>query len=209
MTTSAATGAHRLERTDARRNRRLLLEAAATCVAEKGTSVAAFDIAERAGVSVATLYRRFVTKEALIEAVLLDLLAALTDRANCCLADPDPWDGLANFVVAFARMNKDNHGLSEAIGFTETAALAAPQRRLRNHIRALTRKAQQAGVMRQDVTWQDIAFLPKASHVGRYSIGLVAGDREWERCLTLTLDGLRSPTPSPLPGSPPRKTTGG
>jgi AcrR family transcriptional regulator len=191
------------ERADARRNRQLLLEAAASCVAEKGAAVAALDIAEHAGVSVATLYRRFTSKEALIEQVLLDLLDRLNAIAARALAEGDAWDGLSGFIVAFARMNKDNHGLSEALGPHGTDALAAAQRQLRDAIRDLTSRAVLAGVLRGDVTWQDIAFVSKAVHVDRECIGLTAGEREWERCLTLLLDGLRSPSPTPLPGTGP------
>jgi AcrR family transcriptional regulator len=191
------------ERADARRNRQLLLEAAASCVAEKGAAVAALDIAEYAGVSVATLYRRFTSKEALIEQVLLDLLGRLNAVAARSLAEADAWNGLSGFIVAFARMNKDNRGLSEALGPHRTDALAAAQGQLRDAIRDLTSRAVLAGVLRGDVTWQDIAFVSKAVHVDRECIGLTAGEREWERCLTLLLDGLRSPSPTPLPGTGP------
>jgi AcrR family transcriptional regulator len=191
------------ERADARRNRQLLLEAAASCVAEKGAAVAALDIAEYAGVSVATLYRRFTSKEALIEQVLLDLLDRLNAVAARSLAEADAWDGLSSFIVALARMNKDNRGLSEALGSHRSDAVAAAQGQLRDAIRDLTSRAVLAGVLRGDVTWQDIAFVSKAVHVDRECIGLAAGEREWERCLTLLLDGLRSPSPTPLPGTGP------
>jgi AcrR family transcriptional regulator len=197
------------ERADARRNRQLLLEAAASCVAEKGTSVAALDIAEHAGVSVATLYRRFTSKEALIEQVLLDLLDRLNAVAARALADRGAWDGLSGFIVAFARMNKDNHGLSEALGSQGTEALAASQRQLRVAIRDLTSRARLEGVLREDVTWQDLAFVPKAILLDRECIGLTAGEQEWERCLTLMLDGLRTPSPTPLPGSGPTASLAG
>jgi AcrR family transcriptional regulator len=201
-TDTSSPGAPR-ERADARRNRQLLLEAAASCVAEKGAAVAALDIAEHAGVSVATLYRRFTSKEALIEQVLLDLLGQLNAAAARALAEADAWDGLSGFIVSFARLNKDNHGLSEALGPYGTDALADAQRQLRDAIRDLTSRAVLAGALRGDVTWQDIAFVPKAVHVDRECIGLTAGEHEWERCLTLLLDGLRSPSPTPLPGTGP------
>jgi len=192
------------ERADARRNRELLLRAAARCVAEKGVAVSALDIAETAGVSVATLYRRFTTKEALIEAVLLTVLVDLNTAGATGLTSRSPWDGLAAFIRTFAQMNKDNQGLSQAIGMRETPALAAALEELRETIRQLVARAQQAGMMREDVSWTDVAFLPKASLIGSACIGLEAGESEWERCLTIMLDGLRSPRPTPLPGNAPR-----
>lgn len=191
------------ERADARRNRELLLDAAAVCVADKGADVAALDIAERAGVSVATLYRRFTTKEALIEQILTNLLTGLLEVAHTALLAPDPWAGLTGFVRAFAQMNKDNHGLAQALGPQEPSSqLADLQRMLRTSIHRLTNRAQLAGVIRPDVTWQDIAFLPKTSLVGQHCIGLRGSDQQWERCLTITLDGLRPQAPTDLPGKP-------
>ena len=199
----------RTERADARRNRQALLEAAAECVRDKGAEVSALDIAEHAGVSVATLYRRFVTKEALIEQVLADLLTDLTRTARSCLTASDPWAGLAGFITAFARTYRENHGLSQALGPPGTPErLAALHRELRDVIRQLTERAQRAGAVRPDVSWQDIAFLPRTALTAGDCIGLHGGDRQWERCLTLTLDGLRSAVPTPLPGRPGRVPPG-
>jgi len=196
-----------LERADARLNRRLLLQAAADCVAEKGTSVSALDIAERAGVSVATLYRRFTTKQALIEQVLIGVLADLNDAALQCLADPDPWVGLSRFITTFARMNRDNQGLAQELDYQEPPALAAQQSQLRSSMRRLTDRAQQTRAIRTDITWQDIAFIPKTSTIPRHSIGLSTDGAGWERYLALILDGLRTPEPTSLPGRAPRRRT--
>lgn len=191
------------ERADARRNRQLLLDAAASCIAEQGLSVAALDIAERAGVGVATLYRRFTSKEALIEQILLERFAALEEAGSRALEDPDPWSGFSAFVHTLAAMVSENSGLSEAFGSTLPPAVAAGQERVRATIQRLTERAQRAGVVRPDISWQDIVFIPKAVLTNPRCLGLTAGERSWERTLTVLLDGLRTPVPSPLPGTPP------
>jgi len=192
------------ERADARHNRELLLDAAASCVAEQGLSVAALDIAERAGVGVATLYRRFASKEALIEQIVLERFAVLEEAGTRALHDPDPWSGFAAFVHTLAGMVSENTGLSEAFGSDVPPAVSAGQARLRALIKRLTQRAQRAGALRQDVSWQDVVFLPKAVLSNPRCLGLNAGERSWERTLTVLLDGLRTPTPSPLPGTHPR-----
>lgn len=191
------------ERADARRNRRLLLDAAASCVAEQGLSVAALTIAERAGVSVATLYRRFTTKEALIEQVLLELFSVAEQAGALALEDPDPWSGFATFVHTLAAMVAENSGLSDAFSSELPPAVAAGQERVRATIQRLTERAQRARVLRPDISWHDIVFLPKAVLTQPRCLGLTAGERSWERTLAVLLDGLRTPRPSPLPGTPP------
>jgi AcrR family transcriptional regulator len=191
------------ERADARRNRQLLLDAAAGCIAERGLSVAALDIAERAGLGVATLYRRFTSKESLIEQVLLERFATIEEAGARALEDPDPWSGFSVFVHTLAAMVSENSGLSEAFGATLPQVVAAGQARVRATIQRLTERAQLAGVLRPDISWQDIVFLPKAVLTHPRCLGLAAGERSWERTLTVLLDGLRTPMPSPLPGTPP------
>jgi AcrR family transcriptional regulator len=191
------------ERADARRNRQLLLDAAATCVAEQGLTVAALEIADRAGVGVATLYRRFTTKEALIEHVLLERFAVIEQTGVRALEDPDPWSGFSEFVRSLAGMVRENSGLSEALGSTLPPPVASGQQRVRSTIQRLTERAQHAGVVRPDISWEDIVFLPKAVLTSPRCLGLIAGERSWERILTVLLDGLRTPVPSPLPGTPP------
>jgi AcrR family transcriptional regulator len=181
----------------------LLLDAAASCVAEQGLSVAALDIAERAGVGVATLYRRFTTKEALIEQILLERFASLEAAGIRAMENPDPWSGFCEFVSTLAQMTRENSGLSEALESSLPPAVAAAQQRIRSQFQRLTKRAQRAGGLRPDISWSDIVFLPKAVNTSPRCLGLVAGEQSWERTLTVLLDGLRTPVPSPLPGAPP------
>jgi AcrR family transcriptional regulator len=69
-------------RADARRNRERLLAAATEAFAEHGADASLDDIARRAGTGIATLYRRFPDREALMRAVVLDALRRTADAAR-------------------------------------------------------------------------------------------------------------------------------
>ena len=63
-------------RSDAERNRQRILAAAAEVFAERGLDVSLDDIAAAAGVGVGTVYRRFPDKDALIDALFEEKIAA-------------------------------------------------------------------------------------------------------------------------------------
>jgi AcrR family transcriptional regulator len=197
-----------MERADSRRNRQLLIDAARSIVAEHGVHVSALDIATAAGVGVGTLYRRFGTKEALIEQVILAVIDELREKARHALADPDPWNGLVGFLVALSEAQLECRGMAEL-------AAMDPERKfelfgdrigaLWDAIEQLTERAHAAGVLRRDVTWRDIALLTRAPLETNHAIGLRGDDHHWRRTMAVLLDGLRAPGISPLPGSPPQE----
>src|SRR5919199_2999337 len=91
-------------RADAARNRDRVLRAARDAFAESGLEVGVEEIARRAGVGKGTLYRRFPTKEALVNAIFedrLDELEALAARAE---REGDAWAAFARFMGEAARM---------------------------------------------------------------------------------------------------------
>ena len=79
--TSAQRDAPRL-RADAARNRAQILAAARTAFRELGTAVPLDEIARRAGVNIATLYRRFPDREALVAQIVLDGFTLVLDAAR-------------------------------------------------------------------------------------------------------------------------------
>ena len=56
------------------------------------------DIARSAGVGIGTVYRHFPSKDALVAALAADCLTGLLAKATISLDDPDPWNGLTEFV---------------------------------------------------------------------------------------------------------------
>src|SRR5947209_18997467 len=86
-------------RADARRNREHVLAAAREVFVEQGADAPLDEIARRAGVGIATLYRRFPEREALIRAVVLDVLAGIAEQAQRALADePTAFQALARYM---------------------------------------------------------------------------------------------------------------
>ena len=112
-------------RRDAEANRRRILAAAAEAFADQGLDVPVDEIARRAGVGMGTLYRRFPTKAALVEAIFeehLDRLAALAEEA---LREEDAWRGLAGFLERTVALQAENRGLCRDRGGAPARRAAA------------------------------------------------------------------------------------
>ncbi|MEV8514009.1 helix-turn-helix domain-containing protein [Dactylosporangium sp. NPDC051484] len=89
------------QRSDASRNAALLLAAARELIAEVGNDVALDEVARRAGVGNATLYRHFPTRGDLLVAVYADEVAALCERGERLRGDPDPIGALFAWLAEF------------------------------------------------------------------------------------------------------------
>ncbi|MCP2342265.1 TetR/AcrR family transcriptional regulator [Actinomadura rupiterrae] len=198
-------GSGRRPRADARRNVERLVEAAREAAAEGG-EITAHEIARRAGVGIGTFYRRVGSLEALLEAVLGEVLAEIVGKADEGIDDADPWTGLTAFALSYIRLRNELCDVNKRLG----NVLDHSRAELRDRIRHLVERAQRAGVMRTDVTWEDVAFLlVAASSTGPHTLGLQAGEQQWERNLLVVLDGLHVTEPGEalpgeaLPGRPP------
>lgn len=165
----------------------------------------AHEIARRAdvgiGIGIGTFYRRVESREALVAAVLTELVSGAVTEANRFLGSADPWTALCEFAVVFVRMRAVNVAVSEAApgrrGFAPQDALT----QLRERFRLLVERAQEADSMRTDVARQDAPFLLASVATGTITLGLRATGRQWERNLQILLDGMRAPSPYPLPGT--------
>jgi len=193
----------RRPRADARRNVELLVEAARTAVAEVGVDVSAHEIARRAGVGVGTFYRRIPSLEVLLTMVLEEVLDEILETADQALKDPDPGSGLFVFATAYVRLRVESCGINDALGGSCGVALDQRLDELRARIRRLVERAQAAGIVRTDIAWQDVPFLLAAASTQGRTLGLQAGDQQWDRNLRIILDGLRPTHTGALPGPPP------
>jgi AcrR family transcriptional regulator len=190
-------------RSDAERNRRLVLEAAAEAFAEEGLDVGMAAIARRAGVGNATVFRRFPTKDALIEAIVDSRIAELLAAAQRAAEIEDPWDSLVDVLEKTAALQARDHGFFQA---TEEFMLRHPDllRRHRPVFEAVDRlvvRAQEAGVVRDDVTTLDLLGLVKGSVVCLPPSRDLRDDG-WRRYLSIMLDALRPQAATPLPVPP-------
>src|SRR3954467_11819009 len=100
-------------RADAARNRARLIAAARELFAERGLNVTMDEIARHAGVGVGTAYRRFASREELIEALFDDRFEQIIANAERALEDPDAWHGLITFVESQIEMQAADRGLKE------------------------------------------------------------------------------------------------
>ncbi|MFD8564382.1 TetR/AcrR family transcriptional regulator [Streptosporangium canum] len=187
-------------RSDAARNRDKLLVAATQILAERGLDAPLEHIARRAGVSIGTLYNHFPTREALLEAVLPQRLAALDEITAAALADPDPWAGFTGFLEGLFTLQAEDHGLNDALaqGFSPTTDVSQACHRGFRDAERIIERAKAGGRLRADFGSQDLVTLVWAmSQVIRESMESAPG--AWRRCLSFFLDGLRTEAAHPLP----------
>jgi AcrR family transcriptional regulator len=185
-------------RADAARNRERIVAAAVEVFAERGLEASTAEIAQRAGVGEATLFRRFPTKD--------DLDAAAV--ATSCLEEDDPWRGVERFLYEMAERASEDHVIND--GTKErcmaSPALAAERTRILDLTAQLVRRAQNAGALRDDIAGQDLMFLMGAvASIGEVPFDGLRPDL-WKRYLGIVLDGLRPGNSSKLrPPAPPRR----
>ena len=174
-------------RRDAAANRERVLAAAAEVFHEHGLNAGLEDVARRAGVGVGTLYRRFPSREALLEVLLSDLLSVYLDEAERALALPDG-AGLAAFVRTVGEVQATPRGCAMRLW----SSPAVEELRLRVHAQmaALIADAQRHGACREDVVVDDlVGILVALRGVRETPTTTVALD--WRRHLEVCLAGLR------------------
>ncbi|WP_328482082.1 TetR/AcrR family transcriptional regulator [Streptomyces sp. NBC_00377] len=70
-------------------------------------------VAREAGVGIATMFRRFPTKEELVDAVFIDRMDAYADAVAVGLEDPDPWNGFVGCIEAACAMQAADSGFAD------------------------------------------------------------------------------------------------
>jgi len=199
-------GAPRRLRVDAERNRVALLTAAREVFAEQGLEAPLEEIALRAGVGIATLYRRFPTRGQLVAAALVDKIAQYAEAAEQALAIPDPWAGFASFVERICELQADDRGLSDLLSMTlPTDDRIEQLRKIANQrVARLVARAKATGRLRQEFVAEDLLVLLVANasvvHVTRQD-----APEAWRRFVGLMLDAFgQTRESSALPAPPTR-----
>jgi len=180
-------------RADAQRNYARLLDAASAAFLEHGADdVSLEEIARRAGVGIGTLYRHFPTRQALLEAVYRDQVAALEARAQELLKAEPPGDALADWLRALMKFSSTKHSLTSALLASlgqDSDLLSSSSQVIRGAADALLARAQEAGVVRPDADSGDVIRLVHAVNIATQRGPADPGQAD--RMLTLILDGLR------------------
>ncbi|MGV9567562.1 TetR/AcrR family transcriptional regulator [Streptomyces sp. NPDC003480] len=190
-----------VERRDALHNRKQLTDKAREVFAEQGLDAPLDEIARRAGVGNATLYRHFPTRAALVDEVFRDALTETTAAGERARTVEDAWTGLTEYLqtvfVGLAADRGTNDLMTTNLeGVTSLEAIHAHNRET---IDELLRRAQEQGTVRLDLTTEDVLFALAALGRAVPALTTVALDA-WLRPLSLLLDSLRvRPAALPLP----------
>ncbi|MEU5783858.1 TetR/AcrR family transcriptional regulator [Micromonospora lupini] len=185
----------RAPRADARRNRALVLRAAAEAFAAEGLSVPVHEIARRAGVGTGTVSRHFPTKESLFAAVLLERMGSLTARADALAANEEPGTAFFTFFAELIREGADHRGLAESLagaGFDIESAAVEAGSDVSGRLHALLKAAQHAGAVRDGITFPDVKALMSGC-LAREADPTDVGARD--RVIAVVCDGLRATRP--------------
>ncbi|HEY4018274.1 MAG TPA: helix-turn-helix domain-containing protein [Pseudonocardiaceae bacterium] len=191
------TDASRPLRADAARNAERIARAARDVFTEQGPDAPLEEIARRAGLGVATLYRRFPDKAGLVRAALelsfADHIGPLIEQVR---AADDPYRALVTVIETSMHLAaRDRHVLAAAHDVAAlTAETAAPYV---TSLATLVRRAQDAGRVRDDLVPEDLVRI-MVMLVSVLST-MTPGSDGWRRYLALVLDSLAPPAARPLP----------
>jgi AcrR family transcriptional regulator len=193
---------------EAQRNDRRVLDAAREVFAEYGADAPVSAVAERAGVGMGSLYRRYGSKADLLRHLCTLAMEQAIEAAEAGLAAEDAWSGLAGYVRACVGFGSG--ALGALAGTIEsTPRMWEISRRGRRVLDELVTRARQQGGLRADVTALDIAWLIELfGRQGPHWPG-TADSRVRDRLLAIALAGLRADAAGaePLPVPPPSQAS--
>jgi len=190
-------------RADAARNRAAIVAVARDVFAEQGLEAPLEAIAARAGVGIATLYRRFPTREKLVAAALVGKVTEYAAAAEQALAVADPWAAFAGFVLRICELQAGDRGLSDLLSMTLSADEQVEQLRRTANDRVITLidRAKADGRLREDFAGEDLVLVLIATAAVMHVTWADAPDA-WRRFVALTLEGFRRHESPGLPAPP-------
>jgi len=177
-------------RRDRAANRERILLAAEEVFGSGGAGASTEEIARRANVGIATVFRHFATKQDLIEATVVRFLNHLEALARRFDEEPDPgraFASLMRFLVSTGATKLALATLLQTDGDGLTGSVTTASRDFQEAVGQVLGRAQAAGVARSDATVDDVFVLTSA--LARVS----APDKNEavDRALRIVLDGLR------------------
>jgi AcrR family transcriptional regulator len=182
-------------------NDRILEAARAVFTADPAAPIAA--VAECAGVGISALYRRYRSKEELLQHLCLEGLHRYIAEAEATLAEQaDPWTAFCSFMRRLIEANTHALTIRVAGTFTPTKEhyrLAEVAQDLNVRI---FENARASGVVRPGVTVDDLGII--CEQLAAIALGNEERNLQLRRrYLGLFLDGLRAPSAEALSGPPP------
>jgi AcrR family transcriptional regulator len=179
------------KRADARRNYEALLAAATEVFGEQGVQASLDEIARRAGVGNATMYRHFPTRQELILAVYADEVSTLCAQGEQRLTDDSPGDALFAWLESFVAHVTDKRYLAAALTDERTdqppALFESWHRAMQATAEALLHRAQLAGAIRPGTDARDLLVLANGVALATHDAG------QARRLLAMIRQGLAAP----------------
>ncbi len=183
-------------RVDAERRRRTLLCAAASVFLRDGLDAPLENVAKEAAVGIATLYRRFPTRDCLVEAVFEAKMGAYADRAEAALASAadDPWEAFADYIRDIAAMQATDPAFGTVLLRPAQGSdlFADEHARSMRATRLLLSRVRKAGVVRTDLRETDLYLLATATATLVSEPGPIVPQAAARRLTELFLDAVRA-----------------
>lgn len=185
------TGGGRTQRADARTNRGRILDVAEDVFGTGGETASTDNVARLAGVGIATVFRHFPTKAALLQAVLVRRFDRLREQAEALLESTDPGTAFFDFFRLLVADAPAKIAIGEALfdaGGDGDDEAAQASNALRDAVGALLRNAQQAGAVRDDVELPEVYALLVAT--SRAAAHTNLDEQVMARAIAIVFDGL-------------------
>ena len=190
-------------RSDAQRNRTRIVVAAHEVFAEQGLEAPMTEVARRAGVGIATLFRRFPTKDDLITATFAGTMTDYACAIDAAVADPDPWQGFCRYVARVCAMQARDRGFTDVLTrtFPNDKSFEADRDRAFRAFAGLIQRAKAAGKLRPDFVPEDLVMLLMAN-AGVISATSDAAPETSPRLVAYFLQACAADAARPLPAPP-------
>jgi AcrR family transcriptional regulator len=190
-------------RCDAEANRSAIVAAAHEVFAEQGLGAPMAEVARRAGVGIATLFRRFPARDDLITATFA---ATMTDYARAievAVADPDPWAGFCGYVQKVCSMQAYDRGFTDVLTriFPNDASFEQERDRAFAAFAQLVQRAKAAGRLRPDFVAEDLVMMLIAN-AGLINATSNAAAQTSPRLVAYLLQACAAEAGQPLPPPP-------
>jgi AcrR family transcriptional regulator len=173
-------------RKNAEANRARILAAAGEVFGAHGAAGSTEDVARRAGVGIATVFRHFPTKEALVEAALLEHFAVLNEEAGALAGEADPGPALRELVARMIATGATKITLASLVGFPPSVEAAAAE--LRATVAGIVERAKAAGAVHADITVDEVYLLIRG--LAQATATMPASPATTRRAIDVVLRGL-------------------
>ncbi|MFI6047205.1 TetR/AcrR family transcriptional regulator [Nocardia sp. NPDC051321] len=187
-------------RADAARNQQRIIAAARELFADHGLEITLDDVAERAGVGVGTVYRRFANKKELITEVFEQSISEFAEAADAAFRHADPWFGLVEFFEYACRHMAKNRGFSEVMLELEDDIdrFVVVRDRIKPTVTGIVDRAREAGVLAPGIEPSDFfALIHMVDGIAEFARPV--NPDVWQRYMAIVLNGVRAE------GTPPQQ----